>query len=186
MSAVTSVRRAAPRRFLIGSFGRAEDILRAAAAARAEGYEVVDAFTPYAVHGLDRAMGLRPSRLTFVCFAGGVAGLALAIWLEVWTSAFDWPLDVGGKPLLSFPAFVPVAFELTVLLAGLSVFLATIARSGLFPGKEPRLPLPRVTDDRFALVLLEGDAAFRPARARALLERHGALLVEEREEGARP
>lgn len=170
-------------RWLVGVFTREEDLLGAVADARERGFEIVDAFTPYAVHGLDQAMGLAPSRLTWACFCGGATGLSLAMLLEVWTSAFDWPLNVGGKPLVSLPAFVPVAFEMTILFAGLGVFFATLLRCGLVPGKRPRLALEGVTDDRFAVVLLEDDAAFDPAEARALFADHHAVSVEEREEG---
>jgi hypothetical protein len=89
---------------------------------------------------------------------------------------------VGGKPLLSIPAFVPVAFELTILFAGLPTGAATLLRCGLRPLRRPRVALPRIADDRFALVLLEDDASFVLGEARALLERHGAVAVEEREE----
>jgi len=171
------------RRFLIGYFTRESDVLAATSAARERGYEIVDVHTPYAVHGLDRAMGLPPSRITFACFFGGVLGCGLAWWLQVFTSAQSWPLNVGGKPLVSGPAFVPVAFELTILFAGLTVFATTFARSRLFPGQRPRLALPGVTDDRFAIVLHMKDAAFSPGAARCLLEGHGAASVEEREEG---
>jgi hypothetical protein len=167
------------RRVLIGTFDDEHEVLEATAAARARGWDVLDVYSPHPVHGLDEALGLAPSRLPWVCFAAGAAALALAVWLQVWTSAVDWPLDVGGKPLLSLPAFVPVAFELTILLAGLAVFAATFARSGLFPGRRGQAPVPGITDDRFAIVILEGDAAFSASEARETLRRHGALEVSE-------
>lgn len=170
------------RRLLTGTFVREADVLGATEAARTRGYQIVDVFSPYAIHGLDRAMGLAPSRLTWACFAGGVTGLSIAVALELWTSAVDWPLDVGGKPLASLPAFVPVAFELTILLAGLTVVAATFLRCGLVPGRRAELPIPRVTDDRFAVVLLENDAAFSASDARALFEQFGAVSVAESEE----
>lgn len=170
------------RRVLVATFGSAAAIVEAARASRERGFAIVDAYTPFAVHGLDEAMGLRPSRLPWACFAGGAAGCAIAWWLQIWTSAHDWPLDVGGKPLAAWPAFVPVAFELTVLLAGLTAFVATFARSGLWPGKRARLAAPRLTCDRFALVLEEAGASYPVQEVVQLCERAGALAVEERYE----
>jgi hypothetical protein len=169
---------AATRRSLVVVFEREEDLLAAARAARAEGHALLDAFAPYPVHGLDEAMALRPSRIPYVGFAAGLLGLALGVALQVWTSAVDWPLDVGGKPRSSLPAFVPVAFELVILLAGLGAFAAFLlrgGRSGLRPPVSPRL-----ADDRFALVLSEGREPWRLAEfgARARAE-HRAVEVRE-------
>jgi hypothetical protein len=103
---------------------------------------------------------------------------------QVWASATDWGLNVGGKPLNSIPAFVPVAFEMTILIAGLTVFVAMLLRSGLLPGREPKFVIPRVTDDRFALVICEDSASFSPTKVRELMTSLGAVKVEEREEAS--
>ncbi|HEX2660916.1 MAG TPA: DUF3341 domain-containing protein [Polyangia bacterium] len=155
----------------IGYFEDEHRLLDAVRAARAAGMEVQDAFVPYAVHGLDEAMGQPRSRLTWVCFIAGLTGGALALTFELWTSVVSWPLNVGGKPFASVPAFIPVMFELTVLSAALTSAFAFLARSKLFPGKRATA-LPRVTDDRFALVL-ENDG---PA-VRDLLRAAGAVEI---------
>ena len=145
----------APATQAVGYFEDEGQLLAAARSARdagAGGVTIVDAFAPYAVHGLDEAMGLRRSHLTWVCFLAGLTGGGMALGFELWTSAVSWPLNVGGKPFASVPAFIPVTFELTVLTAALVSAFAFFARSRLFPGKRPAT-LPRVTDDRFALVL---------------------------------
>ncbi len=170
------------RRYLLGIFEREEDILQATRAARGRGLTVADVYVPYAVHGLDEAMGLRPSRLPWVCFALGVAGAAFKVWFEYWTTATDWPINVGGKPFNSLPAFVPVTFEVMVLFAGVSTVLAFLAGRRLRPGRPARLPYPGVTDDRFALVLEETDATFDPAAVGRFLTEHHAVHVEERVE----
>jgi mono/diheme cytochrome c family protein len=102
--------------------------------------------------------------------------------LQFWTSAVYWPLNVGGRPWNSLPAFVPVTFELMVLCAGLGVVATFLVVSRLYPGKGTRLPYPGVTDNRFVLVLKETDAAFDAGATRRLLEHHGAVHTEEREE----
>lgn len=127
------------RRVIVGVFERESDVVAATRAARAGGYVIEDVYTPYAVHGLDRAMGLEPSWLPWVCLAFGASGTVFAIWLQFWTSAVAWPINVGGRPWNSLPAFVPVIFELMVLAAGMTapvrmwanVLLAGYALAGL-------------------------------------------------------
>ncbi|MHC4954568.1 MAG: DUF3341 domain-containing protein [Planctomycetota bacterium] len=166
-----------------GVFLRDTDLLKATNAAREAGYRIVDAYTPFAVHGLDRAMGLRPSRLTWVCFLCGLFGFSFMVWFQFWTSAVDWPINVGGKPWNSWPAFVPVAFEGTILLAGLGVVAALFIRCGLRPGKEAVLAGEGVTDDRFVLVLAGSDTSPPPDQMGDLLRANGAVdVIEDLEE----
>lgn len=159
--------------FVIGYFDSEQHVVSATRKARAAGYNIADVYTPYAVHGLDEAMGLRPSRLPWLCFAAGISGAALAMGFQLWTSVSSWALNVGGKPFASVPAFIPVTFEVTVLCAALASALAFFARSKLFPGKSVFV-LPRVTDDRFALVLQTSQAGVR-----AFLTEQGAVEVQE-------
>lgn len=163
------------RALFVAVFEHEDDIVAAAATARERGYHIEDAYTPYAVHGLDRAMGLPPSRLTWACFGAGLLGLLCAVGLQVWTSSIDWPIIVGGKPHNSMPAFVPVAFEMTVLFAGLGAAAALLLRVGLLPGRKPVTVAARTTDDRFALALAPEEAAFNPAALAALMREHGAV-----------
>ncbi len=161
------------------AFERDDELLRATQAVRDKGYRIIDAFTPFAVHGLDRAMGLRASRLTWVCFFCGLFGLVFMTWFQYWSSAVDWPINVGGKPWNSWPAFVPVAFEGTILFAGLGVVAAMLIRCGLIPGRAPRLPAERVTDDRFVLVVASAGAGRPPDELANLLREFGAVEVHE-------
>lgn len=168
------------RRFFLSVHEREEDILGVVREVRKRGYEIHDVYTPYAVHGLDEAMGLKPSRLPYVCLAMGLTGAAAKLWFQIWTSSQSWPVNVGGKPLESVPAFVPVTFEVAVLFAGLGTVAAFFIRSRLRPGKKARPVFPGVTDHRFALVLVENSASFDLAETRRLCERHGAVHTEER------
>jgi ActD protein len=167
------------RMIMLGIFEDEEAILGAACAARDQGLRVVEAYTPYAVHGLDRALGLKPSRLSLVCLIAGATGAIVKLWFEIWTAALDWPINVGGKPWNSLPAFVPITFEVMVLFAGLATVAAFILVSRLRPGKQAQLVAPGITNDRFALVLEETDAAFDAGRVRRLLEQHGAVEIAE-------
>jgi len=168
-------------RGILGSFAREEDVVAATEAARERGLTVLDVYTPYAVHGLDRAMGLEPSRLPWVCFLLGLAGAGLKVWFEYWASAVSWPVNVGGKPWNSLPAFVPITFEVMVLFAGVSTVVAFLWVADLRPWRRARLPHPAVTDDRFVLLLAVTNAAIPVGSITQLLELHHALEIQERD-----
>lgn len=138
---------------IVTGFADESDVRRALAKAREHNWIVVDIHAPYAMHGLEQLLGRRRTRLPVVCFLGGVAGFGIALWFQFWTTTSSWPLNVGGRPWNALPAFVPVAFESMVLLAGFSLVGALLVRCRLYPGKEPALPAPGVTDDRFAVRL---------------------------------
>ena len=166
-------------RYLLATFGHEDDILQATHAVRRAGYSIVDVYTPYAVHGIDDAMGLRPSRLPWVCFFCGALGVLGMFWFEQWTAAISWPINVGGKPWNSWPADAPVAFESLIFMAAFGSVFAFLAVSGLFPGKRTRPLDLRVTDDRFVLVLEQSDAGFDVAEVQRMLEEFHVLATEE-------
>jgi hypothetical protein len=166
---------------LVGVFEREEDLLQATAAARSAGLDIADVFAPYAVHGLDSVMGARPTRLPWVCFALGLLGAGTALVFQLWSTAVSWPINVGGKPWNSLPAFVPVSFEVMVLCAGVGTVAAFVWVAQLWPGRRPVLIDVRVTDDRFALVLRATSAEpHHAAAARDLLARFHAVRIDER------
>ncbi len=136
--------------------------LGAVTALRAGGFRIEDVHTPFPVHGMEAAMGLRDTRLAYGSLAGGLVGAGLALWLQIWTHSVDWPLDVGGKTMTAVPAIIPVSFELTVLLAGLATFVALAWSCKLRPMKDTPAaqPHPRVNDDRFVVLVVEQDASF--------------------------
>ncbi len=113
---------------------------------------------------------------------GGLAGAIGGYLLQYYTSVVDYPLNVGGRPLNSLPAFVPVTFEIMVLFAGVGTVLAFFLVSRLWFGRKPRVLYEGVTDDRFVLVLEETDAAFDVEAVRALFERYHLVAMEERVE----
>lgn len=171
------------REFLVGSFADEAGALDAVERLSARGFRVHDVHTPYPVHGLDEAMGLRPSRLPLVTLLAGLAGLASALLLQFYCAVFDWPLNVGGKPRNSTLAFVPITFELTILFAGLATAGALLLRSRLLPGAPPRVFAPGATEDVFAVVLRKRDATFDAGEARRLLIDSGAYEVRVTEVG---
>ena len=169
-------------RVFIATFESDEDIRLAAIAARREGIEIIDIYAPYAVHGLDTAMGLRPSRLPLVTFGLGLLGAVFVLGFQYWTSALDWAINVGGRPWNSLPAFVPVTFEIMVLFAGIGTVLTFIIVSGLRPWRSSNVPVARVTDDRFGLLLRAPMAGPNRVRVEEILEPFHVLAVEERHE----
>ena len=167
------------KRLLVGVFESEDDTLSAIRASRLRGFKVVDVYAPYAVHGVEEAMGLAPSRLPWVVFALGLLGGGLKVWFEFWTTAVDWPVNVGGKPFNSLPAFVPVTFEVMVLFAAVGAVLSFFFVCRLYPAKRAVLPVSGVTDNRFAVVLEETDSTFDPAEVGKMFENLHAVRVEE-------
>ena len=138
---------------IIAVFDTEHDLMQAAEQSRLKfALTHYDAFTPYPVHGLDDAMGIKRSWIPYVTFIAGATGLASAAALEIWTSAVDWPINIGGKPFVSFPAFVPIMFELTVLFGGLATLGALLYACGL-PNLTPKILHPAITDDKFVLYI---------------------------------
>jgi hypothetical protein len=168
---------------LMAEFETPAAIYHAAEKVRDAGYRWWDCHTPFPVHGLDKAMGIKPTILPLLVFGGGMTGTLLALALQIFTNAtsFDfWALVpvrgydfyISGKPFISGPAFIPVAFELTILLSALTTVGLVLLLNGL-----PRLYHPcfkskrfaRATDDRFFLVIEAGDPKFSPNKTEELL-----------------
>jgi hypothetical protein len=133
-----------------------DDILMdAVKASRAAHHHIEEIYTPFPVHGLDKAMGLAPTRIAIASFLYGVVGLTVAANLLNYIMIVDWPQDIGGKPSFSFyqnlPAFVPVLFELTVFFAAHLMVITFYLRSKLWPFKQAENPDVRTTDDHFLM-----------------------------------
>ncbi len=160
----------------IGIFEDEASLLRAIKESRSLGLDIIDAHSPYPIHGIDDLIGIRRSRLPIVCFFGGLTGLSIGLGFQYWSSASSWALNIGGKPFDSLPAFIPVGFEMTVLLAGLSTAFFLLFRSKLWPAKKSKA-FEGTTDERFALVIARRSANMAMAELPELLHRHGAVHV---------
>jgi len=168
-------------RYMVGSFSEPGPMLSAVEMLRRAGVPIHDVFAPYPVHGLDEAMGIRRSRLPLATLLAGLCGLCFALAFQYYTAVFDWPLDVGGKPENSTLAFVPICFELTVLIGGLGTAAAFFVRARLYPGKREQLPVLGVTNNVFAVVTHAPVGANDGEIARRIMVDSGADEVEERE-----
>ena len=142
-----------PDTLLVGAFGDGRSLVAAVRAARARGFRVVDAYTAFPIEGLPEAMGLKRSRLPHVTLAGAVLGFGGALAFQFYAAAFDWALDVGGKPLNSTLAFVPIGFEIGVLTAAMLTTLAFLVRARVLPGARVAGLDRSITDDGCVLVL---------------------------------
>jgi hypothetical protein len=166
----------------VAEFENPSDLLAACRAAYQEGYRRMDAFTPYPIEEIAEAIGFHRNRLPAIVLAGGVLGLVAGLGLQVWASAVAYPLNVGGRPLVSWPMFVPIAFETTVLFAALAAVLGMLALNGLPMPYHPLFNVPRfalATRDRFFLCIEARDPKFDPERTRRFLERLAPRSISE-------
>ena len=165
---------------LLGEFENPEALLAAARKAREAGYRKLDAFTPFPVEGLAKILRLPTPRISVVGLVGGLTGAALALIMQLYVN-YDYPLDVGGRPVYALSAFAVVVFELTILMSALAMIIGMLWQNGL-----PRLNHPlfgarhieRSSRDRFFLCVLADDAAFDADRTAIFLQDAGALSVE--------
>ncbi len=116
---------------LMAEFRSPETLLHAAERASQEGFKRMDAYTPFPVEGLAEAIGFSRTRVPLIVLIGGIIGCVGGYFLQYWVAVLDYPLNVGGRPLNSWPAFVPVTFELTILCAALAAFFGVLALNGL-------------------------------------------------------
>jgi hypothetical protein len=167
---------------LLAEFETTADVLHAAGSVRDAGYRNWDVFTPFPVHGMDEAMGLRKSPVGWFTFLGGAAGFTCGMLMIWWMNAYDYPISVGGKPLFSPIYSFPVAYELTILLGAFGSLGGMMILNRL-----PRLHHPlfkserfaRVTNDKFFIAIEARDPKFNDVETRRLLETAGSRHVEE-------
>jgi len=166
---------------LLAGFPSAERLKAAAAEVRDAGYRRWDTHSPFPIHGMERAMGLRPTILPWLVMAAGLTGCVAALLLQWWTGAIDYPLIISGKPLFSLPANIPVTFEAIVLLSAITTFGGALVLNLLPAYGHPVFRserFRRATADGFFLSIDVADPQYSEADARALLERIGGEHVE--------
>lgn len=163
-------------------FDTPDEITRAAKETTAEGYTKFDVNTPYPVHGMEKAMRLKPSRLGIITFLIGIGGATFAVLFMSWVAIMDYPLVIGGKPFFSWPAFVPITFEVTVLSASVGTVVAMIALFFKFPHNSHPLHdtnyMKKVSSDKFGINITAIDPMFDEERVREFLSRIGGKEVE--------
>jgi hypothetical protein len=157
---------------LMAEFRTAEEILQATRRAWQEGYRNMDAYTPYPVEGLAAELGLPRTRVPFVVLMGGLVGAAAGFFMQYWAMAVDYPINVGGRPYNSWPVFIPVAFEMMVLVASFAALFGMLFLNGLPQPYHPVFNVPRfarATQDRFFLCIEATDPKFDRQRTEDFL-----------------
>lgn len=158
---------------LMAEFRGPEALVAAAHRAREGGYRKMDAYTPFPVEGLAEALGVRHTRVPLYVLIGGILGGAGGFFMQYYAAVLGYPLNIGGRPLNSWPAFIPITFELTILAAGLTAVISMIVMNGLPQPYHPVFNAPgfeRASSDRFFLCIESGDPNFDPETTRSFLE----------------
>ena len=140
-------------KYILGSFADPDDLMHGIDKLQANNINIYDCYTPMPIHGIEAKLGVKPSRLPIAAFCFGALGTTLGFALLFYTMAYDWPMNIGGKPSFSAPNFVPVTFEVTILLCALGMVATFFYRNHLFPGRAPRVMDMRATDDRFIIAV---------------------------------
>ena len=169
-------------KIIYGLYADDERLLEATKKIVAKGHRVNEVYSPFPVHGLDKALGLKETRMAITAFIYGCIGISLAALMIYNIMIVDWPQNIGGKPNWTFyhnmPAFVPILFECTVMFAAHLMSITYLIRCGLFPGGESDSPDPRTTDDKFLMeIVVEGDLA----AVKAMLKKTGATEINKKD-----
>lgn len=165
---------------LLAEFESGGDVVRAVRAARKAGYSNIDAFSPYPIEEMPKAIGFESRRIGWLSFCGGLFGFFGALTVQLLTN-FDYPINVGGRPILAWPAFVVVDFELMILFAVLFPVVGMLYLNGLPRLHHPLFDVPtfnRATDDRFFLLIESADPKFDRKATRAFLKKLGPRSIE--------
>ena len=167
---------------LYGIFDDEQVLLSSVREIRSNNIEIEEVFSPFPIHGLDKALGLKETRMAIMAFIYGCLGLSLGALMIYFIMIVDWPQNIGGKPNWTFyhnmPAFVPILFECTVLFAAHLMSITYLIRCGLYPGAESDSPDERTTDDKFLMeIVVEGDLA----AVKEILTQTGATEINEKD-----
>jgi hypothetical protein len=158
---------------LLVEFETATDLVDAAAQVRVAGYTQTDAFSPFPIHSIDEALGIKRSILPYLCFAGGIAGLVTGIGLQYFVHVLDYPIIVGGRPHFSLPSMIPPAYELTILFTAFTAVFGMLFLNGLPRPYHPVFNVPRfglATREKFFLLIESSDEKFDYEQTRNFLE----------------
>ncbi|MFL6514588.1 MAG: DUF3341 domain-containing protein [Chthoniobacterales bacterium] len=167
---------------MMAEFGQADQLLAAIRRAYKAGYRKMDAYSPYAVEGAAEALGFTRTRIPLIVLIGGITGAFTAYGMQWYSAVIDYPLNVGGRPLHSWPAFVPITFELTVLFAAIAGLLGMLWLNGLPKPYHPVFNAPQfklASQTRFFLCIEARDPLFRATEVRQLLQSLNPISVTE-------
>jgi hypothetical protein len=166
----------------VGEYDTPEQLMVAAEAVRHEGFTVMDAYSPFPIHGLSECIGFRDTKVPWTVFCFGLIGLMSGYTLQWYTSVIDYPMNVGGRPLNSVPAFIPITYEATILFAAFSAAIGMFAYNRL---PQPYHPIfntknfERCTQDKFFLSVEAKDPLYDPKKVEQVMRANGAVEVSQ-------
>ncbi|MGW8123515.1 DUF3341 domain-containing protein [Roseivirga echinicomitans] len=170
------------RNFVLGVFDDEDVLLSAVKKVRGAGVKIHEVYTPFPVHGLDDELGYKRSRLPIAAFLFGILGTSLALTMQYWMLGVDWPMIIGGKDFTPLADFIPVTFELTVLLSAFGMVGTFLVSSDLKPWKDPKLFDIRITDDRHVMAIdLGRNKSIDAQTINSVLKDSGAVEVNDKE-----
>jgi hypothetical protein len=158
---------------LMAEFDSAQALVDAAKKTHESGYKKIDAYSPFPIEGLAEEIGMHFDEIPLTVLVGGILGGCTGYLMQYWMSAVDYPLNIGGKPPHSWPAFIVITFEMTILFAGISAVLGMLAFNGLPMPYHPVFNVPRfafASKDRFFLIVFSSDKKYNPVETRRFLE----------------
>ena len=167
---------------LMAEFDSAQELVDAAFKTHQAGYQKIDAYSPFPVEGLAEAIGFHKNRVALVVLIGGLLGLMSAYGLQYWVAVITYPVNIGGRPLQSWPSFIIVTFELTILFGGLSAVFGMLALNGLPMPYHPVFNVPefsKATENKFFLVVFSSDPKYDPAATRSFLQGLSPRMIAE-------
>ncbi|WP_192346717.1 DUF3341 domain-containing protein [Algoriphagus sp. Y33] len=167
--------------FVTGVYEDEDVLLAAITQVKSSGIKIHEVYSPYPVHGIDDYLGYKRSKLPIAAFLFGLLGTTLALTMQFYMMRFDWPMIIGGKDFAAFPDFIPVTFELTVLLASFGMVGVFMVSTNLKPWAQPRIFDLRITDDKHVMAIdIANNSAIELAKIEEILKSSGASEVNKK------
>lgn len=168
------------KNYVLGIFDDEDVLLKAVTQVRESGVKIEEVFTPFPVHGLEHVLGYKRSKLSRAAFLFGITGTGLALLMQSWMMGVDWPMIIGGKPNIPLPAFIPVTFELTVLLAAFGMVGTFFVSRNLKPYGKPKIFDVRSTDDKHVMAIDLATNSMSADEIKAVLRDAEAIEVNDK------
>ncbi|HBH21920.1 MAG TPA: DUF3341 domain-containing protein [Cytophagales bacterium] len=170
----------AGKNYIVGVFSDEDVLMKAIKHIRSNDVKIDEVYSPFPVHGIDEALGYKRSRLSIVAFLFGLTGTTLALTMQFWMMGVDWPMIIGGKNFAALPTFIPITFELTVLLSALGMVATFFLVSNLKPYKKPRIFDVRITNDKHVVAVDMAKNPLDKSAIESVLKGSGAEEVNEK------
>ena len=168
------------KNFIIGVYSDPDEVVKAVKKIRANHIRVHEVYSPFAIHGIDEALGYKRSRLPIAAFLFGMAGTIFALTMQFWMLGIDWPMIIGGKNFASLPPFIPITFELTVLISALGMVGTFMVASDLKPYKKVKLMDVRITNDKHVIAVDTGANKLTKKEIKEIFKETGAEEINEK------